>query len=107
MAGTLITITDIGRAALVSQGNDGTNAHKVVEIGLASAPFTADKAMKALPGERKRIKTFAGENVAPDTIHVTLKEDTADQFTLYGFGLYLENGVLLAAYGQATPIMEK
>ncbi|CAE6784628.1 hypothetical protein R69658_04236 [Paraburkholderia aspalathi] len=107
MAGTIITITDIGRAALVSQGNDGTNAHKVIEIGLASAPFTADKAMKALPGERKRIKTFASENVAPDTIHVTLKDDTADQFTLYGFGLYLENGVLLAAYGQATPIMEK
>ncbi|MEM5451888.1 tail fiber protein [Paraburkholderia guartelaensis] len=107
MAGTLITVTDIGRAALVAQGNDGTTAHKVVEIGLATAPFAADKAMKALPGERKRIKTFAGENVAADTIHVTLKDDTADQFTLYGFGLYLENGVLVAAYGQATPIMEK
>ncbi|MFP3567312.1 tail fiber protein [Paraburkholderia sp. SIMBA_030] len=107
MAGTLITVTDAGRAALVAPGNDGTTAHQIVEIGLASAPFTADKAMKALPGERKRIKTFAGENVAPDTIHVTLKDDTADQFTLYGFGLYLENDVLLAAYGQATPIMEK
>lgn len=107
MAGTLITVTDVGRAALVAPGNDGTTAHKIVEIGLASAPFTADKAMKALPGERKRIKTFAGENVAADTIHVTLKDDTADQFTLYGFGLYLENGVLVATYGQATPIMEK
>lgn len=107
MAGTLITVTDAGRAALVAPGSDGTTAHKIVEIGLAGAPFTADKAMKALPGERKRIKTFAGENVAPDTIHVTLKDDTADQFTLYGFGLYLENGVLVAAYGQAAPIMEK
>ena len=107
MAGTLITVTDIGRAALVAQGNDGTSAHRIVEIGLASAPFTADKAMKALPGERKRIRTFAGENVAPDTIHVTLKDDTDDQFTLYGFGLYLDNGVLVAAWGQATPIMEK
>ncbi|MFP4894505.1 phage tail protein [Paraburkholderia sp. EG304] len=107
MAGTLITVTDIGRAALVAQGNDGTTARKIVEIGLVSAPFTADKGLKALPNERKRIKTFAGENVAADTIHVTLKDDTEDQFTLYGFGLYLENGVLLAAYGQATPIMEK
>lgn len=107
MAGTLITITDVGRAALVAPGNDGTTAHKIVEIGLASAPLSTDKAMKALPGERKRIKTFAAENVAPDTIHVTLKDDTNDQFSLYGFGLYLENGVLLAAYGQATPIMEK
>ena len=60
-----------------------------------------------LPNELKRIKSFGGANVAPDTIHTTLKDDTADQYSLYGFGLYLENGVLLASYGQATPIMEK
>jgi NAD(P)H-nitrite reductase len=107
MAGNLITVTDAGRAALVAPGNTGTLAHKVVEIGLATAAFVADKGLKALPNERKRITTFAGENIAPDTIHVTLKDDTADQFTLYGFGLYLENGVLAAVYGQATPIMEK
>jgi len=107
MAGNLITVTDAGREALVAPGNAGTSAHRIVEIGLATAAFVADRSMKALPNERKRITTFAGENVAPDTIHVTLKDDTADQFTLYGFGLYLENGVLAAAYGQTTPIMEK
>ncbi|MBR8114439.1 phage tail protein [Burkholderia cenocepacia] len=107
MAGTLITITDAGRAALVSPGNTGTNAHQVVKIGLASAPFAADKGMLAMPNERKRITTFAGKNISPDTIHVTLKDDSDDQYTLYGFGLYLENDVLLAVYSQATPIMEK
>ncbi|KVS16185.1 phage tail protein [Burkholderia vietnamiensis] len=107
MAGTLITITEAGRAALVAPGNTGTNAHQVVKIGLASAPFVADKGMLAMPNERKRITTFAGKNIAPDTIHVTLKDDTDDQFTLYGFGLYLENDVLLGIYSQATPIMEK
>jgi microcystin-dependent protein len=108
MAGTLIYVTDAGRAALVAPGNTGTNAHRVVEIGLATAPFNAaDKSLVVMPNERKRITTFAGENVAFDTIHVTLKDDTDDQFTLYGFGLYLENGVLAAVYSQATPIMEK
>jgi hypothetical protein len=108
MAGTLIYITDAGRAALVAPANDGTNAHKIVEIGLATASFNAaNPSLVALPNERKRITTFAGENVAFDTIHVTLKDDTDDQFTLYGFGLYLENGVLAAVYSQATPIMEK
>ena len=107
MAGTLITITDAGRAALVAPGNTSTNAHQVVKIGLASAPFVADKGMLVMPNERKRIITFAGKNVAADTVHVTLKDDTDDQFTLYGFGLYLENDVLLAVYSQATPIMEK
>ncbi|MBR8322236.1 MULTISPECIES: phage tail protein [Burkholderia cepacia complex] len=104
---TQIIITDAGRAALVAAGNGGTNAHQVVEIGLANAPFVADKGLTKLPNELKRIKSFGGANVAPDTIHTTLKDDSADQYSLYGFGLYLENGVLLAAYGQATPIMEK
>ncbi|KVD97628.1 phage tail protein [Burkholderia ubonensis] len=104
---TQILITDAGRAALVAPGNGGTNAHQVVAIGLASAPFVADKGLTKLPNELKRITTFGGANIAPDTIHATLKDDTADQYSLYGFGLYLENGVLLAAYGQATPIMEK
>ncbi|CAB3965505.1 putative phage tail protein [Burkholderia cenocepacia] len=104
---TQIIITDAGRAALVAAGNGGTNAHQVVEIGLANAPFVAEKGLTKLPNELKRIKSFGGANVAPDTIHTTLKDDTADQYSLYGFGLYLENGVLLASYGQATPIMEK
>ena len=104
---TQIIITDAGRAALVAAGNGGTNAHQVVEIGLANAPFVADKGLTKLPNELKRIQSFGGANVAPDTIHTTLKDDTADQYSLYGFGLYLENGVLLASYGQATPIMEK
>ncbi|KWK08421.1 phage tail protein [Burkholderia stagnalis] len=104
---TQIIITDAGRAALVAPGNGGTSAHQIVEIGLANAPFVADKGLVKLPNELKRITTFGGANIAPDTIHATLKDDTADQYSLYGFGLYLENGVLLAAYGQATPIMEK
>ena len=103
----LITITDAGREALVAAGNDGTNAHTVVEIGLATAPFDAGKSLTTLPNELKRITTFGGLDVSADTIHVTLKDDTAEQYTLYGFGLYLENEVLLAVYGQATPIMEK
>jgi microcystin-dependent protein len=107
MAGTLITITDAGRAALVSSDHDGTHAHRVSTIGLCDAPFIADKGMEALPHRRKTVRTFAGIHVDDDTIHVTVKDESDDQFTLYGFGLYLENGVLFAAYGQATPIMEK
>jgi hypothetical protein len=108
MAGTIIHVTQAGRAALVAAGNTGTNARKVVSIGVSTAPFDdTDETLIALPGERKRIATIAGENVAPDTIHVTLKDDTADQYSLYGLGLYLDNGVLFAVYSQAAPIMEK
>jgi hypothetical protein len=108
MAGTIIHVTQAGRAALVAAGNTGTNGRKVVSIGVSTAPFDdTDDTLTVLPGERKRIATIAGENVAPDTIHVTLKDDTTDQYSLYGLGLYLDNGVLFAVYSQATPIMEK
>jgi len=108
MAGTLIHVTKAGRAALVAAGNAGTAAHKITVIGVSTVAFDdTDETLTALPGERKRISTIAGENVAADTIHVTLKDDTADQYSLYGLGLYLENGVLFAVYSQAVPIMEK
>lgn len=108
MAGTLIHVTKAGRAALVAAGNTGTAAHKITAIGVSTVAFDdTDETLTALPGERKRISTISGENVAPDTIHVTLKDDTADQYSLYGLGLYLENGVLFAVYSQAVPIMEK
>ncbi|RQZ68156.1 tail fiber protein [Burkholderia glumae] len=107
MAGNLIQITDAGRAALVAAGNTGTVAHQVVEIGLGTAAFAFDKGMKILPNERKRVTTFGGENVAPDTVHVVIQDDSNDQYSLYAYGLYLDNGVLFGVYVQDTPILEK
>ncbi|RFS50736.1 phage tail protein, partial [Burkholderia pseudomallei] len=107
MAGMVIHITDAGRAALVAGGNTGTAAHRVVEIGLGTAPFAFDRGMKTMPNEHKRVSTFGGENVAPDTVHVVIQDDTSDQYSLYAFGLYLENGVLFAVCVQDAPILEK
>ena len=107
MAGTTLNITDAGRAALVAGDHTGTTARKVLQVGFATAPFDFTPALTALPNELKRVGTIAGENIAPDTIHVTIRDDGADQFKLYGFGLYLDNGVLLGTYCQAEPIMEK
>lgn len=107
MAGTTLNITDAGRAALVSGDHTGTTARKVVQVGFATAPFDFTPALQVLPSELKRVSTIAGENIAPDTIHVTIRDDGADQFKLYGFGLYLDNGVLLGTYCQVEPIMEK
>ncbi|WP_445971332.1 phage tail fiber protein, partial [Burkholderia pseudomallei] len=103
----VIHITDAGRAALVAGGNTGTAARRVVEIGLGTAPFAFDRGMKTMPNERKRVTTFGGENVAPDTVHVVIQDDTSDQYSLYAFGLYLDNGVLFAVYVQDAPILEK
>ncbi|WP_175752438.1 phage tail protein [Burkholderia ambifaria] len=107
MAGNLIQITDAGLAALVAAGNTGTVARQVVKIGLGTAAFVFDKGMKTLPSERKRVRTFGGENVAPDTVHVVIQDDSDDQYSLYAYGLYLDNGVLFGVYVQNSPILEK
>lgn len=107
MAGNLIYITDAGRAALVAPGNTGTTAREVTQIGLATAPFAYKPDMAALPSELKRITSFGGDTVAKDTIHIVIQDDSVDQYKLYGFGLYLDNGVLFGVYVQNDPILEK
>ncbi|MBP0633294.1 hypothetical protein [Cupriavidus sp. AcVe19-1a] len=107
MAGNLIKLTNAGRAALVGPGNVGTITRTVVSVGIATAPFAHDVDMLVMPNERKRLTSIGGENVAPDTIHVTIQDESADQYQMYGFGLYLDNGVLLGTYSQDTPVMEK
>jgi hypothetical protein len=107
MPGNRIQLTDAGRAALVASGNTGTTAHRVTQIGLGTAPFAFKPDMDALPSELKRITTFGGANVALDTIHVVIEDDSTDRYTLYAFGLYLDNGVLFGVYVQEVPILEK
>jgi hypothetical protein len=111
MAGTLITVSEAFRAALVSGNHQGTVAHTVTHIGLCTAAFDASgAALKQLPHELKRIDTFGGQHVDAATIHITIQDNSPDQYALYGFGLYLEDGTLAAYYSQPAgdgPIMEK
>ncbi len=107
MSALVMYLTTAGYAALVNPDNTGTNAIVVAEIGLTATAFTPGAGLTALPGEIKRITTFAGLTVAADTIHVTISDAGTDTYSLRGFCLYDADGVMLAVYGQPTPIMEK
>lgn len=107
MSGMQIVVTPQGRAALVNAQNTGTLPVTISQVGVTSTAFDATTNPVTLPGELKRIATFAGEVVADDTIHVTMQDDSGDVYSLRGIGLYLQDGTLFASYGQATPIMEK
>jgi hypothetical protein len=107
MDAILVQITATGRAALVAPGNTGTAARRITQIGLCNQPFKFTPELRALPNELKRITTFGGENVAPDTVHVVMQDDSADQYTLFGFGLYFDDGTLFGVVVQNTAILEK
>jgi len=102
-----LKITDAGFAKLVNPPNTGTNAVLITEIGLTSTAFTPTTGLTALPGEIKRVTTFGGNAVGDDTLHVTIRDDSATAYSLRGFGLYLGDGTLFATFGQTDPIMEK
>lgn len=103
-----ITITDAGRAALINAQNTGSTAMVIDRIGVSASHATGNlKALTTLPNERKKLATFAGEVVADDMIHVTVRDETNDAYDLRAFGIYFANGVLFAVCTQAEPIMQK
>lgn len=102
-----ITITPAGFAALVNDEHTGTKVVKITHIGLTATHFDVNTMGAALPGEHKRLTTFGGKAVAADTLHLNIRDDGPDTYTMRGFGLYLQDGTLFAVYSQATAIMEK
>jgi|GEM_PF-1022718 len=109
MPGLPITITNAGRAALINAQNMGTTALTISQVALTSANLTGSDfaAMTALPSELKRLGTFAGDVVADDTLHLTIRDESTQVYNLRGFGLILSDGTLFAVYGQAAPIVQK
>lgn len=102
-----IIITDAGRAALVNAKNDGTNAVRIVSAGVSATAFAPSKATTAIPGEIKRILTLSGAVVAADTIHLIVRDESADAYSVRTLGLYLADGTLFAVYSQAGVLLEK
>ncbi|MFJ2988338.1 hypothetical protein ACIPF8_10755 [Collimonas sp. NPDC087041] len=107
MTALSMIVTKAGRAALVNAEHNGTAKLQIAEIGITATSFVPGEDMTALPGEIKRIATIAGEVVAPDTLHVTIRDDGPDVYTVRGIGYWLSNGVLFAVYGQLDPILQK
>lgn len=110
MTAITLILTDAGLAALTNPAHTGTAALTISHIGLSqqhAGDAAVQQALTALPGEFKRLATFGGEVLAPRTIHVFLRDETADAYSLRAFGLYASTGVLLAVVSSETPIMEK
>lgn len=107
MPGLKLKITTAGRHALINAKQTGTQAVTIAAVGLTSAAFVADAELKALPSEIKRLTTIGGTVTAKDTMHVSVRDESNAVYSCYGFGLYLADGTLFAAYGQSALLVEK
>lgn len=102
-----LTLTAAGLDALVDAQNGATDAITVAEVGLSDAAVTAAPTLVALPGEFKRIAAISGTTISETVIHMTAQDSSPDIYDLRSFALYLSDGTLFAAYGQADPIISK
>lgn len=106
MALTFI-VTNAGRAALVNAANTGTAPVTITQVGLTATAVTPTLATAALPGEFKRLATLSGDVVADDTIHLIVRDESGDVFTVRSLAMYLADGTLFGIYGQASVLIEK
>lgn len=105
MATLILQLTDAGLAAI--QGTEGSDAAIIAELALSDTPFTAAPTLTALPGEFKRLDAISGTPVAPNMVHMTARDTSADVYDATGLGLFLADGTLLAAYSSPDPILSK
>jgi len=103
----ILTITQAGRVALVNAQNTGTAPVVIAQAGLSAQAFTPDTGMTALPGEHRRLATMSGDVTADDTIHLIIRDEGTDVFTVRSVGLYLGDGTLFAVYSQPAVLLEK
>lgn len=97
-----IKITDAGRAEIINASNTGTAPVTITEVGLGTGQYAPDPTQTELQTETKRLNAIAGQVVADDTIHVTIKDETNDAYDVSEFGLYTENGTLFAVYSDVN-----
>jgi len=107
MTALVLQITDAGRAAMVDPVGGGTRAVTIAQAGFTADEFVPAPTLEVLPGEFKRIATVSGQAVSADTVHLTMRDDTTEAYSVRGFALYLADGTLFAVYGQPAVILDK
>lgn len=105
MAALPLKLTDAGLAAV--QGAAGSDPVVISHLGLTATPFDYAPTLTALPGEFRRIAVESGMAAAPNITHLTARDQSADEWSITGFGLFMSDGVLFAVYTGTDTIMTK
>jgi hypothetical protein len=105
MAALALKLTDAGLAAV--QGASGSDPVVISHLGLTATPFDYAPTLTVLPGEFKRVAVESGVAAAANVTHLTAYDTSGDVWSITGFGLFMDDGVLFAVYSGAAVIMSK
>lgn len=101
-----LIITDQGRKAAVDADHNGLQI-ELTEIAIGSGLWQPDQTATALQNEIKKITNLGAVNLDSDMLHLTITDDTKDNYQVGEFGIYTNTGVLFAIYSQSSYISEK
>lgn len=105
MAEFVLSLTDAGIAAV--RAASGTSKTVIATLGLTSTPFVAAPTLTALPGQFKQIAILSGTAPAPNIIHLTAYDQSAEVWDATGFGLFLDDGTLFGAFSGEETVLSK
>lgn len=100
-------ITNAGRQALLNAEQTGTNAVTIARIGVGSGRYTPSLNQTELQQETKRLNIIEGGATGDNAFHVAYRDESDDAYSIYEFGLYLDNGILFAVYSSSDLVMQK
>lgn len=103
----IMVVTDAGRAALINAENTGTLPLTIEKIAVGGGMYTPLPTQRELQSEVKKLTTFGGGIVTADTMHITIRDESTDSYSLGEFGLITDTGVLFAVYSQSNIILDK
>ncbi|EOM1152037.1 hypothetical protein ACNA9W_004702 [Citrobacter freundii] len=103
----IFTITDAGRQEIINASNTGTEKVEIKSVGIGDIYYLTSPDQTEIGGEIKRINGIGGAVISPDTIHVSAKDDSNDEYVVHTVGLYTDKGTLFAVYSRKEPIINK
>lgn len=107
MADGNILVTDAGLAAVVNANRSGTTTVRISRAGLGTGKYTPASSRTSMSAKFKDIDTISGGGVGTHTIHVEIRDESEDSYTVYELGLFLSDGTLFAIASSQSPIMQK
>ncbi|HFW4337921.1 TPA: phage tail protein [Salmonella enterica subsp. enterica serovar Mississippi] len=103
----IFTITDAGRQAIINASNTGTEKVEIKSVGIGSSYYITSPEQTDIHDEIKRITSIGGAVISPDTIHVSAKYNSPDEYVVHTVGLYTDKNILFAVYSRRMPIINK
>ena len=100
-------ITTAGRQALINAQQTGTNSVTISHIGVGTGKYTPAASQTALQQEVNRLNIIEGGSAGDNAFHVAYQDESTATYSVYEFGLYLDNGVLFAVYSSNTLLLQK